>query len=160
MNNLFNSPLEVGVRVLTLLVRAFPSRLDINHLVFLDHALLHSADLNGPESLHPPIPIRVGEFGVKRQHVRDGLSLMVRAGLVQIETSERGVEFCASDGAENFLKLFESSYARSLQSRARWVVDESKGSNYVYLREQMKEICSHWPEELETMQYEKGDNNS
>lgn len=160
MKNLLNSPLEVGMRVLTILVEAFPAHIDINHLVFLDYALLHSADLNGPESLHPPTPIRVGEFGVKRQHVRDGLSLMVRAGLVQIETSERGVEFCASDGAENFLKLFESSYARSLQSRARWVVDESKGSNYVYLREQMKEIYSHWPEELETMQYEKGDNNS
>ena len=160
MNNLFTSPLEVGVRVLTLLVKAFPSRLDINHLVFLAHALLHSADLNGPESLHPPAPIRVGEFGVKRQHVRDGLSVMVRAGLVQIETSERGVEFCASDGAENFLKLLESSYAHSLRSRAHWVVDESRGSDYVYLREQMKKICSHWTDELETMQYEKGDDNS
>ena len=160
MNNLFNSPLEVGVRVLTLLVKAFPSRLDINHLVFLDHALLHSADLNGPESLHPPIPIRVGEFGVKRQHVRDGLSVMVRAGLVQIETSERGVEFCANDGAENFLKLLESDYARALQRQARWVVDEHNVSNYTYLREQMKKICSHWTKELETMQYEKGDDNS
>ena len=97
---------------------------------------------------------------MRRRRVREGLSVMVRAGLIHIETSERGVEFCANDGAENFLKLFESSYARSLQSRARWVVDESRGSDYVYLREQMKKICSHWMEELETMQYEKGDDNS
>ena len=160
MKNLLNSPLEVGMRVLTILVEAFPDRIDINHLVFLDYALLHSADFNGPESLYPPVPIRAGEFGMRRQRVREGLSVMVRAGLIHIETSERGVEFCANDGAENFLKLFESSYARSLQSRARWVVDGSRGSDYVYLREQMKKICSHWTEELETMQYEKGDDNS
>lgn len=160
MNNLFNSPLEVGVRVLTLLVRVFPSCLDINHLVFLDHALLHSADLNGPESLHPPAPIRVGEFGMRRRRVREGLSVMVRSGLVQIKTSERGVEFCASEGAENFLKLFESDYARALQEQAQWVVDDLGVSDYTRLREEMKKIYSHWSEELETMQYEKGDSNS
>ena len=81
MSNPLNSSLEVGMRVLMILVDAFPAHLDINRLVLLDHGLLHSADLDGPESLHPPIPVRVGELGVKRQHIEDGLHVMIRAGL-------------------------------------------------------------------------------
>ncbi|MGL5824044.1 MAG: ABC-three component system middle component 2, partial [Nocardioides sp.] len=57
-----NGPLEVAVRVLMVLVEAFPEHLDLNRLVLLDHGLLHSADLGGPESLHPPVPIRAGEL--------------------------------------------------------------------------------------------------
>ena len=78
MSNPLNSPIEVGIRVLMILVEAFPAHLDINCLVLLDHGLLHSADLNGPESLHPPIPIRVGELGMKRQHIEAGLQVMIR----------------------------------------------------------------------------------
>src|SRR5690625_7831061 len=89
---------------------AVPAHLDINRLVLLDHGLLHSADLNGPESLHPPIPVRVGELGVKRQHIEDGLHVMIRAGLAEMSPEDSGIEFWASESSESFLKLLESEY--------------------------------------------------
>ena len=70
MKTPLNSPLEVGIRVLMLLAEAFPAGLDLNDLVLLDHGLLHSADLGGPESLHPPLPIRAGEFVDEAQNHR------------------------------------------------------------------------------------------
>jgi hypothetical protein len=54
--NPLNSPVETGVRVLMVLTSAFPEHLDLNQLVLLDHGVLHSADLGGPPSLHPPVP--------------------------------------------------------------------------------------------------------
>lgn len=92
MKSPLNSPLEVGVRVLMLLSEAFPAHLDLNRLVLLDHGLLHSADIGGPESLHPPLPIRAGELGVKRRTIEDGLELMTRAGLAQMDVGGRGAE--------------------------------------------------------------------
>ncbi|WP_455148734.1 ABC-three component system middle component 2 [Schaalia odontolytica] len=157
MSNPLNSPIEVGMRVLMILVEAFPAHLDINRLVLLDHGLLHSADLNGPESLHPPIPIRVGELGMKRQHIEAGLQVMIRAGLAVMSAEKGGIEFCASESSESFLKLLESDYARALHDRARWLVKELGAVDDACLRERMREISSHWSEEFEVMQYESGD---
>ncbi|WP_145964737.1 ABC-three component system middle component 2 [Rhodococcus rhodochrous] len=156
MSNPLNSPLEVGMRVLMILAEAFPAHLDINRLVLLDHGLLHSADLNGPESLHPPIPIRVGELGVKRQHIEDGLHIMIRAGLVEMSAADSGIEFSANETSESFLNLLESDYAHALHDRARWVVEELGTVDDASLRELMRVISSHWSEEFEVMQHESG----
>lgn len=137
-----------------ILVEAFPAHLDINRLVLLDHGLLHSADLNGPESLHPPIPARVGELGMKRQYVEDGLQMMMRAGLAEMSAMERGIEFWASESSESFLKLFESDYSRALHDRAHWVVNELGSIDDALLRVRMREISSHWSEEFEISQSE------
>ncbi|MGO2664629.1 ABC-three component system middle component 2 [Mycetocola reblochoni] len=156
MSNPLNSPLEVGMRVLMILVEAFPAHLDINRLVLLDHGLLHSADLDGPESLHPPIPIRVGELGVKRQHIEDGLQVMIRAGLAEMSAEESGIKFWANESSEGFLKLLESDYAHALHDRANWVVEELGAVTDASLRERMREVSSHWSEEFEVMQHESG----
>jgi hypothetical protein len=63
-----------------ILTEAFLEHLDVNRLVLLDHSVLHTADLGGPESLHPPLPIRAGELGVKRTTIEQGLQVMLRAG--------------------------------------------------------------------------------
>lgn len=157
MDSPLNSPFEVGLRVLTLLAAAFPAHLDINRLVLLDHGLLHSADLDGPESLHPPIPVRVGELGVKRRHIEDGLHLMLQAGLAEMVAEDGGIEFRASDSSESFLRLLESDYARALHERARWVVAELGHIDDHGLRERMREVSSHWSEEFEVIPAPGGD---
>lgn len=149
LNSSLNSPLEVGVRVLIVLVEAFPAYLDLNRLALLDYGLLHSADLGGPESLQPPVPIRVGEFGVKRQRIHNSLQVMIRARLAEMSLECTGFEFRASENSENFLNLLESKYVRTLRNRAKWVVREFGNVDDGHLRERMKEICFYWSEEHE-----------
>lgn len=156
MTSPLNGALEVGLRVLMILAEAFPRHLDINRLVLLDHGLLHSADLEGPESLHPPLPVRVGELGVKRQHIEDGLHVMIRAGLAEMSAEGSGIEFWASDNAESFVRLLESEYAQALHDRARWVVGELGGVDDSLLRERMRQVSSHWAEEFEFIQVQNG----
>jgi len=156
MSNPLNSPLEVGMRVLMILVEAFPAHLDVSRLVLLDHGLVHSADFAGPESLHPPIPVRIGELGVKRRHIEDGLHVMIRAGLAEMSAAETGIEFWAGESSEGFLKLLESDYARALHDRAHWIVQELGAVDDANLRERMREISSHWSEEFEVIQHEGG----
>ena len=54
---LFNSALETGVRALVILVANFPAALDLQRLVDFDYLVVHSGDVDGPESLHPPLPM-------------------------------------------------------------------------------------------------------
>lgn len=151
MTSPLNSPLEVGVRVLMLLAEAFPDHLDLNRLVLLDHGLLHSADVGGPASLHPPLPIRTGEFGVKRRTIRSGLAVVVRAGLAQVALSDDGIQFAASEDAESFLGLLSSDYAVALHDRASWVVEYLGSLDEASLRQQMRDAFAHWTEEFEQL---------
>ena len=52
----FNSALETGVRSLVILAANFPAALDLQRLVDLDYLVVHSGDVDGPKSLHPPLP--------------------------------------------------------------------------------------------------------
>ena len=149
MKTPLNSPFEVGIRVLMLLSEAFPADLDLNRLVLLDHGLLHSADLGGPESLHPPLPIRAGEFGMKRKTIEQGLEVMIRAGLAEMEVSVDGIHFRASDRAYGFVNILASDYATGLHDRASWVIDHFQDLSETSLREQMRGIFDNRSEEFE-----------
>ncbi|MGQ0631603.1 MAG: ABC-three component system middle component 2 [Sporichthyaceae bacterium] len=156
MTSPLNSPLETAIRVLTILVEAFLSRLDINRLVLLDHGLLHSADLGGPASLHPPVPSRAGELGVKRQRIQLGIEVLVRAGLAHMEPRRDGIQFWAADGAKSFIGLFETDYAYALAARAAWVVSQFGALTDGDLRQAMRRAAGHWAEEFEHIQATAG----
>lgn len=156
MNNPLNSPLEVGVRILMILTEAHPQYLDVTRLVLLDHGLLHSADLGGPESLHPPLPERVAELGIKRTAIEQGLQVMLRAGLVQMATSQMGIQFVASDSANSFIDVLESSYSASLHDRARWVLSRFEDLSEEALRRDMRAILGRLAEEFDATRYHDG----
>lgn len=152
MTTPLNGSLEVAIRVLMVLVEAFPEHLDLNRLVLLDHGLLHSADLGGPESLHPPVPIRAGELGIKRELVQGGVEVLVRSGLAQMETRLDGIRFWASESAEGFARLLATEYAHALSSRASWIVNHFADLSDDAMREAMRSVSGHWAEEFEHIQ--------
>lgn len=144
-----NGPLETAVRVLTLLAEAYPDSLDLNQLVLLDHGLLHSEDLGGPPSLHPPVPIRSSELGIKRQQLTHGLEVLARVDLVEMGAVAGGIHFIAAEGAHPFLSLLETSYAGALAERARWVVGRFRGLSDEEIRSAIREVSGRWAEEFE-----------
>lgn len=152
MTTPLNSPLEVGIRVFMLLAEAIPESLDVNRLVLLDHAALHSEDLGGPSSLHPPLPIRAGELGVRRQVLKDGLDVMLQAGLVEAIVTLNGIEFRATDRAPAFAQVLESRYARRLQDRSNWAFSTFGHLDQASLRQSMREIFAAWSEEFDDSQ--------
>jgi len=148
MRSPLNSPLEVGARILMILTVAYPDHLDINRLVLLDHGVLHSADLGGPSSLHPALPVRAGELGVKRTVIEEGLQVMVRAKLVEMSTSDQGIEYVASDNAYSFVSVLASDYATVLHERVLWIFNHFSDLSEEVLRAQMRSIFSSWSEEF------------
>lgn len=143
-----NGALEIGVRVSALLAAAFPSRLDIARLVILDHALLHTADLGGPPSLHPELPLRSGELGMKRSLISDGVEFACRVGLAELHATPDGIEFLASESAPGFLALLKAGYYVELAQRAEWVCDEFSSTPDIQLRSHIAEILGDRSEEF------------
>ena len=117
----FNSPLETGLRAVIILTACYPRALGLDQLVALDHFIVHTEDVGGPPSLHPPEEARAAELLVRRDVVRAGLSLMGLKGLTTQHATETGFSFRAGDDAGNFVDLLSTPYSRRLVECAEWL---------------------------------------
>lgn len=118
----FNSPLEIGLRSLCILVELHPRRHDLQRLVLLDYLLVHSADVDGgPESLHAAVPQRSAEVLVRRAVLEPGLALYARRGLVSVAMDADGFSYRATDRGGCFLDTIRTAYVEALRIRAGWI---------------------------------------
>lgn len=115
----FNSPFELGVRMVYLLNSLQPAGADLQKLVLLDYAVVYSDDLGGPPSLHTPVPYRGSEYLSRRDLIAQGLYLMSTRGLVAVSMDECGITYFADVSAPTMLRAL-SPYLRELENRCRW----------------------------------------
>lgn len=120
---LFNSPLETGLRTLVVLDAFYPRPCTVSELTWFDHLVVHTADVEGPDSLHPDLPSRGGELLVRRQLIDEGVHLLLNAGLATLVDGADGVRYVAGDEAPSFIELMEASYSTRLKVRAEWLAD-------------------------------------
>jgi len=120
----FNSALEVGLRAIAVLTSLHPRAIDLQTMVELDYLMIHSGDAEGPESLHPPLPLRSGELLVRRGILEQGVLLMMSRGLIARHCEPIGFSFAATELAQPLLDALRSPYLRSLRERAEWVAQK------------------------------------
>lgn len=154
--NPFNSPLETGVRSLTILVAAFPAAFDLQRLVEMDYLVVHSGDADGPESLHAPLPLRAGELLVRRGLIEKGLILMMSRGLVKRMPSEDGFLFVAEETAAPFISSLAADYSRRLRERAEWAVGRFQGVSTEEIRRITHRLFERWSSEFQLVQLSGG----
>jgi hypothetical protein len=119
----FNSSLEIGLRTLFLLAELSPNGCDLQRLVYYDYLLIHSGDVpNGPQSIHPQIPHRSTEILVKRELVKNGLTLMNSKQLIEAKFDIKGIVYYATSLTTPFLQYHNSEYANALRTTAKWVI--------------------------------------
>lgn len=85
-----------------------------------DYLVVHSADADGPDSLHVALPFRTGELLVRREIVERGLMLMRSRNLIGMSASANGIEYYASESASPFLAGLQAPYTQKLTNRAAW----------------------------------------
>ncbi len=147
---LFNSPLETGIRSALLLNAARPRAFDLTHLTWLDHLVVHTSDVGGPPSLHPDVPQRDGELIVRRKNVEEGLLLMRRLHLVRTAYSDDGVTYSATDDTSLFAQLVRSSYGKALKDRADWLASYVLNVDAVQFARLINDKIGRWSIEFQT----------
>lgn len=153
MTSPFNSPLEIGIRSLIILTAVYPRSLDLQFLVFFDYFTVHSGDVQGPESLHAPLPLRSGELTVKRGLVERGLLLMISRGLAEHLVSSNGFEYRASDNASAFLSMLSSPYIGKLKERAEWVSETFGNSSLHDLKAIEQNFFRSWSTQFQPLEF-------
>ncbi|WP_427919080.1 ABC-three component system middle component 2 [Streptomyces sp. cg40] len=146
--NPLNGPVEVAMRALVLLADSYPEPIDLSMLTVLDHAMLHSGQFQGPPSLHPHLPAQPGELGLRRRLLHEGLAVLTRSGLAEVESTDQGLVYRATNRGSGFVGILEAPYAAQLQDRARWAVREYAPRTDA--RRAMRSFVASWNEDFLT----------
>ncbi len=145
---LFNTPLEAGVRTLLILDAFAPQAFDLATMSLLDYYIVHTGDAGGPPSLHPEINDRAGEYFVRRRLVEEGLLLMARASLVEQIFTGSGIAFRAHETATAMIDLFGSTYNRRLAEAAQWLAHEADDQGVELFIQSLKDGLERWSHEI------------
>lgn len=152
----FNGPLEAGIRAVSILGAAYPQTYDLQRLVAFDFLLVHTGDVGGPESLHPPSPHHSAELLVRRKLVEDSLLLMMTRDLVQRHVTADGIAYGAGESASTFLSSLSTSYLLALKDRASWLVDAFGHHTDTDFRKVMRRFFDDWVEEFQNIERSMG----
>lgn len=147
--HMFNSPLEIGFRVLIILDAFYPRSLDLTYLTWFDHLIINSADFGGEHSLHPKTPFRVGEILVKRDLIKDGLILMMKYKLIHVVNSNNGILYQASDESNFVIDLISSEYGVKLKDRSNWLLDNFGEKSFSELKKIIEDKLGKWNVEFQ-----------
>lgn len=146
---LFNGPLESGVRAVVVLDAIHPRGIDLARLTWLDHLVVHTQDIGGPESLHPAVPQRTGELLVRRRLVEQGVALMRRQHLIEMQQGERGVEYRSCDEATAFVDSLRTDYGRRLRECAQWLATKLEQISDEALAALIEDKIGRWSVEFQ-----------
>jgi len=121
---LFNEPVEIGLRAISILNDAYPDGYSLQRLIIFDYLSVHSDDIEGgPTGLHPKTPHRSGELLVRRDPLQKGLLLYMGRGLAEQRFEMNGVTYAATERTGAFLDVLESEYVADLRQRTCWLVE-------------------------------------
>ncbi|MBN9017037.1 MAG: threonine transporter [Rhizobiales bacterium] len=148
----FNTAFESGVRSLILLTACFPLSVGLRRLVVLDHLVVHTGDIDGPESLHPSESSRGAELFVRRGLIDSGLALMGTRGLIVRSATSEGFRYRAGDEAGTFVDLLRSDYSVALKERADWLAKEIAPLSDDDIDDLVRSRMDFWDTELQADQ--------
>lgn len=148
---LFNTPFELGLRMVYLLFALRPGGADLQKLVLLDYAIVYSQDVGGPSSLHTPVPYRNAELFSRRERIEQGLYLMSTRGLVDVVLDDKGMTYIAGQSSFTMVGSLSSKYWRDLQVRCAWVAERFGQVSSNELLNLFAENGHLWGAELETV---------
>lgn len=149
-SSVFNTPLECGLRSTILLLAAFPAKYDLQRLLQYDYLMVHSADVpDGPSSIHPATPLRVGELLVRRPLIERGIKMMMSRSVIECDFSQKGVYYYAGEWALSFIGMLSTDYVKQLQESAQWTVNRFQDVSDEKLDNFMRTNWANWGAEFE-----------
>jgi hypothetical protein len=149
-DNIFNSPLETGIRSVCVLAADDSMKYDLQQLLAFDHLVVHTGDVDdAPPSLHPNVLQRNGELLIRRPLVERGLLLMESKNLVEKLVTSEGFYYTATELATVFVESLTNDYVVKLYSRSVWAVTRYKDFGDHFFAEVFNTAFDRWTNEFQ-----------
>ncbi|MFC4778157.1 ABC-three component system middle component 2 [Paenibacillus sp. GCM10023252] len=147
---LFNSNLEVALRILVLLSQDSNNTYDLDRLVIFDYFIIHANDVDSEQiNLHPSLPLRGSEIIIKRKLISEGLDLLVSRGLIEIVYKASGVYYRSNSLTKVFVELLKSDYFIILKKLSTWVAEKYGSIETTEINSIVNKNIQQWGGEFE-----------
>jgi len=145
----FNSPLEIALRLLLIILKAGGKGISLDKLIIYDYLILNSGDVkDAPSSLHPALPNRSSQLLVKREIVKKSLQILSSKELLIVRFASNGILYCPSELSSHFVQYFESAYFLELNKRTEWIIENFKDKTTKYLDKYINSNLNNWGSEF------------
>jgi len=125
---MFNSPFEMGLRILLLLSTTSRQPYSVDRIVGLDLIACYAADFDLPyPNLHGMNNYKYGEIVSRRLLVQEAVKDLVTTGMIDV-TVDRGYLFSASEAGIKYARKLKSDYAADYKEIAKAVAKKYKNN--------------------------------
>ncbi len=125
-DRLFNTPFEMGLRIIMLLSAAPKTTFSVDRIIALDFITSYASDFGLPfENLHGENNYRYSEIVGRRILVQEAVKKLVTEGQIDV-TVNRGYLFSISNMGKKYAKKLKSTYATEYSQIAREAVKKYK----------------------------------
>lgn len=127
MNNVFNTPFEVSLRILFTLEVA-DDKMSADLIAVSDFITIYGRDFGiSGKNLHGDNSYRFGEFGVRRELVKEAIKSLVLDALINAESTKDGFVYSIHQRSMDYTAKFENEYAQRYRELSAKVKDYLTG---------------------------------
>lgn len=131
MNNIFNSPFEISLRVLLILTEYEGNYLSSDMLAATDFITVYGAAFGVSETnLHGDSLFKFSEFATRRELVGQAVKILVIKGLITVSCSKNGFNYAITQNGADYCNSLKSDYAntyREMVNKSRkYIIDSSE----------------------------------
>lgn len=125
-SRLFNTPFEMGLRMILLLSVSPKDTFSVDRIVGLDFITSYAADFDLPYgNLHGDNHMKYGEIVGRRLLVQEAVKDLVTRGILNV-TVDRGYLFSISESGKKYSRSLKSDYAKTYKEIAKAVIKKYK----------------------------------
>lgn len=129
MNNIFNSPTEVSMRLLMILSMTNKGK-DIDTLTAIDFMATYSKDFEINEyNLHGDHNYNFSGFTSRRAFIKNALSLLLKNHYIKAIDSKYGIEYVIIEQQKKVCEKLNSTYARKYKETVKEVLSKLKNKS-------------------------------
>lgn len=113
MNDVFNTPFEVSLRVLIIL-NIVQMRLSVDRITALDFIAIYGKDFGVSEyNLHGDNDYRFSEYALKRTIISQAIKNLVLSGYIKPHCNKSGFKYSISRDGVSFCEALSDEYAEN-----------------------------------------------
>ncbi|MBD5637573.1 hypothetical protein HYI18_02940 [Clostridium botulinum] len=134
MNNLFNTPFEISMRVLLTLLTSGRESMTLDMVAVSDFLTIYSRDFDISDyNLHGDNSFSFSEFTSKRKITKEAIKLLVKNNLIDVLRCDEGFKYLLNDRGRQVCNNFTSDYAAEYIALAHDVRDFINGKKEIEL---------------------------
>jgi hypothetical protein len=130
MNNLFNSTLEISLRILLTLYAEESKGINLDSIVTADFITIYAKDFGvSGSNLHGNNEFSFAEYAARRSQAQNAIKALVIDRLITVSSQEDGFHYTISELGKQLCSSMTTEYSRAYLTTAYKTIDFMKNTN-------------------------------